>query len=137
MTKKLLIVTASAEAGIGVLLLFAPPIAARLLLGSGLDGHAAGIVGRIAGAALLSLGVACWLARDDRSSPALRGLVTAMLLYNTAAFAVLLYAGAGLKLVGVLLWPATVLHAALAVWCLACLRSGQLKAPRGEIERVE
>ena len=89
MTKRLLIVTASAEAGIGVLLLFAPPIAARLLLGSGLDGHAAGTVGRIAGAALLSLGVACWLARDDRSSPALLGLVTAMLLYNTAAFAVL------------------------------------------------
>jgi hypothetical protein len=134
MTKQLLIVTALAETGIGVLLLFAPPIVARLLLGTGLDGDAAGVVGRIAAAALLSLGGACWLARDDRSSPALRGLVSAMLLYNTAAIAVLVYAGAGLKLVGVLLWPAAVLHAALAVWCLACLRSGPLKAQRRENE---
>ena len=106
------------------------------MLGSRLDGHAAGIVGRVAGAALLSLGVACWLAHDDRSNPALSGLVTAMLLYNTAAFAVLFYAGAGLKLVGVLLWPATVLPAALAVWCLMLARWG-IEAPRGEIERVE
>jgi hypothetical protein len=120
MTKRLLVVTAAAETGVGVLLLFAPSIVARLLLGTGLDGYAAAIVGRIAGAALLSLGVACWLARDDRSSRALRGLVGAMLLYNTAAFAVLVYAGAGLKVVGLLLWPAAVLHAALAVWCLAC-----------------
>lgn len=134
MTKQLLIVTALAETGIGVLLLFAPPMVARLLLGTGLDGHAAEILGRFAGAALLSLGGACWLARHDRSSPALRGLVSAMLLYNTAAIAVLVYAGAGLQLVGVLLWPAAVLHAALAVWCLACLRSGPLKAKRRENE---
>jgi len=136
MTRKLLIVTASAETGIGVLLLFAPSPIARLLLGAALNGPAAEIVGRIAGAALLSLGGACWLARDDRSSRALRGLVAAMLLYNTAAIAVLFYAGAGLKLVGVLLWPAAVLHAALAVWCVACLRSGPL-AQRREIALVE
>ena len=128
MTKALLIVTALAETGIGVLLLLAPRLVARLLLGTGLDGDADGIVGRIGGAALLSLGVACWLARDDRSSRALRGLVSAMLLYNTAAIAVLFYAGSGLGLAGMLLWPATLLHAGLAAWCLACVRRGPLKA---------
>jgi hypothetical protein len=55
---------------------------------------------------------------------ALRGLVTAMLLYNCAAVAVLASAGVGARLVGVLMWPAVALHSALAVWCIACLRNG-------------
>ena len=94
-----------------------------MLLGAALDAAPALIVGRIAGAALLSLGVACWLARDDGPSRALRGLVAAMLLYNCVAVAVLANAGAGMRLVGVLMWPAVALHAGLAVWCIACLRN--------------
>jgi hypothetical protein len=47
-----------------------------------------------------------------------------MLLYNVAAGAVLANAGAGVRLVGVLMWPAVALHAGLAVWCIACSRSG-------------
>jgi len=45
------------------------------------------------------------------------------LLYNTAVAAVLAYAGIGLGLTGVGIWPAVLLHAALAVWCLACFRT--------------
>jgi hypothetical protein len=33
------------------------------------------------------------------------------------------------RLVGVLMWPVVALHAILAVWCIACLRSGPVKAP--------
>jgi hypothetical protein len=126
--KKLLIVTALLETATGLALLLSPPLVAAALLGASLDAPAALVVGRMAGAALLSLGGACWLARNDGPNRALRGLVAAMLLYNCAAVAVLANAGAGVRLVGVLMWPAVALHSALAVWCIACLRNGPVNA---------
>ena len=123
--RTLLIVTALIETPIGVTLLGSPAPVVALLLGVSLEAPAELVVGRIAGAALLSLGGACWLARDDGPSRARRGLVAAMLLYNCTAAAVLAHAAAGVRLVGVLMWPAVVLHAALAVWSVANLRSGR------------
>jgi hypothetical protein len=121
-TRTLLIVTVVAETPIGVMLLLSPPLVSGLLLGTSLDAPAALILGRIAGAALLAFGVACWLARDDGPGLARRGLIAAMLLYNCAAVALLAHAGAVEGLVGVLLWPAVALHATLAVWCIAVPR---------------
>ena len=118
----LLIVSALVETATGVLLLVAPTRVAALLLGASLDERAALVVARMAGAGLLSLGCACWFARDHGPTRAVRGLVAAMLLYNSAAVAVLANAGAG-GLVGTLTWPAVGLHAALGVWCIACLMS--------------
>ena len=122
--RNLLIVSAVAEASIGVTLLFSPSLVAGLLLGASLETPAAVVVGRMTGAALLSLGGACWLARDDGPSRAVRGLVVAMLLYNGAAVAVLANAGAGMRLAGVLMWPTVALHGALAIWCVECVRRG-------------
>jgi hypothetical protein len=122
--KKLLTLTAIIEAATGLALIAVPAIVVRLLLGSPLDTSAAVMLGRVAGAALLALGVACWLARDDTQSRTTGGLVVAMLIYNIAATAFLAFAGIGLGLHGVALWPAVVLHAAMAVWCVACLRRG-------------
>ena len=119
---RLLKLTALIEAATGFGLIVIPSVVVRLLLGSPLDTPAVVTLGRVAGAALLALGVACWLARDDTQSRAARGLVVAMLVYNIAATAVLAFAGIGLGLHGVALWPAVVLHAAMAVWCGACLR---------------
>ena len=116
--KPLLIVTAVLEVGAGLALLVSPAASAWVLLGAALETPAGLTVGRVAGAALLSLGVACWF----RDRPA-TGLVAAMLLYNTAAVAVLAVAGIGSELVGVALWPAVGLHAAMAVWCVVCLRN--------------
>lgn len=121
--KHLFIVTAVIEVGTGLALLLSPSVPVSVLLGSSLDTPTGLIVGRVAGAALLSFGFACWLARNDEQSQAAKGLIAAMLLYNVAAVAVLAYAGAGLGLTGVGIWPAVLLHAALAVWCLACLRT--------------
>jgi hypothetical protein len=123
MARKLLMVTALVEMPIGVILLLSPALVVPLLLGASLDGAAALVVARMAGAALLSLACACWLASDDGPNRAVRGLVTAMLLYNTGAVAVLATAGTGGRLVGVLTWPTVALHAALGLWSIACLRS--------------
>jgi len=120
--RTLLIVTALAETGAGLALLLSPALVAGLLLGGSLEAPAALVIGRIAGAALLSAGAACWLARDDGASRAGRGLVAAMLLYNGTAAAVLANAASGVRPVGVLMWPTVAFHAVLAVWCVASLR---------------
>jgi len=117
----LLKVTALLEAATGLGLVAIPSVVVRLLLGAPLDSSAATMLGRVAGVALLALAVACWLARDDTYSPAARGLVAAMFLYNVAVAALLVFAGVGLGLRGIALWPAVILHAAMAVWCVPCL----------------
>jgi len=116
--KNLLVVTAVIEAATGLALLLSPPLIAALLLGASLDTSAALVVGRVAGAALLSLGAACWLGRNDRGAG---GLIVALLFYNAATVAVLVHANMGLSLSGIGLWPAVVLHAAMAAWCISCL----------------
>jgi hypothetical protein len=132
--KKLLIVTALIEAGAGVSLMCWPSATVAILLGSSLDTTAALALGRVAGAALLALGVACWLAYYDAQSCAARGLVSAMVLYNLGAVIILGTAGFRLQPVGVALWPAVVLHTAMAVWCITCLliKPAQIGEKRNE-----
>jgi hypothetical protein len=120
--KLFLIVTAFAEAATGLSLLILPGALFAILLGLEHASVDARFVGRIAGAALLAIGVASWMARTDALTQAQRGLLTGILVYNTTASMLLAYAGAVLKMIGVLLWPAFALHAILAVWCFACLR---------------
>jgi hypothetical protein len=124
---KLLSLSAIIEAATGLALIAVPAIVVRLLLGAEISGASIPL-GRVAGAALLALGVACWLARDDTQSRATRGLVVAMLMYNLVATAVLAFTGIGLRLHGVALWPAVVLHAAMAVWCITTLLRAQAAA---------
>jgi len=119
--KKLLALAAVVEAATGLALIAVPGFVVRLLLGAEISGASIPL-GRVAGAALLALGVACWLARNDRQSRTARGLVVAMLMYNIVATAVLAFAGIGLGLYGVALWPAVALHAVMAIWCIVCLR---------------
>jgi hypothetical protein len=121
-TKHLFVMTAATEAATGLALLLSPSAPISILLGSQLDTLTELVLGRVAGMALLALGVACWLARDDGKSRAGAGLIAAMLLYNTVATAILAYAGIGLRMFGVGLWPAVLLHLTLVVWCFACLR---------------
>jgi hypothetical protein len=119
--KMLLVITAALEGATSLALLLSPPLVASILLGASFDAPAALVVGRIAGAALLSLSAACWFARDDVASRAAHGLVEAILIYNVGAVVVLAYAGAVLGFSSLFLWVAVVFHKLLAVWCVVCL----------------
>jgi hypothetical protein len=103
-------VTAAIEAGAGLGLLALPDVVVKLLLGADISGASVPL-GRVAGVALLALGVASWLARGQVAS----ALTSAMLLYNCGVAAVLAMAGVS-GMTGVLLWPAVALHSVMAVW---------------------
>jgi hypothetical protein len=71
------------------------------------------VLGHLGGIVLLALGISCRPARTlpNVSAPAVR----AMLAYNLLAAGYLAYIGVASNLVGVLLWPAVVIHAILGV----------------------
>ena len=118
--RRLLTLTAIIEVPTGLAFLCCPPATLALLLGPGLDAFAAVALGRVAGVALVALGVACWLAQYDAQSCAARGLVSAMALYDFGV--VVIFATAiGSHPSGVAFWPAIILHGTMAVWCIASL----------------
>ena len=116
--KLLLTLTAVFEALTGIGLIVFPSMVISLLIGTVPDGAVVVTLARIAGAALISLAIACWLLRNYVTA---MGMVKAMLFYNLAAAASLLYASIGDKLSGAGLWPAVLLHAGFAVWCFIAL----------------
>ena len=120
--KNLLTLVAAAETAVGIALLAVPSWVASLLLGATLDTTVATTVARVAGFALLALGIACWLGRADTPSRAARGIVGAVLVYNGGVCAVLVYASLIGGLTGIGLWPTAILHAGLAAWCAASMR---------------
>jgi hypothetical protein len=102
--KTVLAVAAVGEIATGVALLLAPSMVGQLLFGLELVGIAMTIT-RVAGIALIGLGVACW-----PGTPLL-----GMLTYTVAAALYLAYLGFSGGPSGVLLWPAVVAHVVLAV----------------------
>jgi hypothetical protein len=99
--KNVLIFAAVAEAATGLALLIVPSLVGFLLLGEELVGVAIPVA-RVAGIALIALGIACW------PGPPLIG----MLAYSTLVTLYLAYLGLG-GLTGVFLWPAVALHVVL------------------------
>jgi hypothetical protein len=70
-------------------------------------------VGRVAGCALVALGLACWPFRDASSRPA--PALVAMLTYTLLVTCYLIFLGIGGQCVGVLLWPAVAIHGLVAL----------------------
>jgi hypothetical protein len=97
--KNALTFAALAETATGLALLIAPSLVVQLLLGEQLTGVAIPVA-RVAGVALIGLGIACW------PGPALVGMLT----YGALVTVFLAYLGFTGGLTGVLLWPAVVLH---------------------------
>ncbi len=109
--KRVLALAAAAEAATGAALLIVPSLVARLLLGEELSGVGLSVA-RVAGIALIALGIACW------PGPPRIG----MLIYGAAVTVFLAYVGltgGG----GFLLWPAVILHAILTVLLLRAAAS--------------
>jgi hypothetical protein len=100
--KRVLIFAAVGEAGTGLALLIVPSLVGRLLLGEELTGIAIPVA-RVAGIALVALGVACW-----PGTP-----LVGMLTYSGAVTLYLAYVGFASGSSGILLWPAVVLHVIL------------------------
>ncbi len=119
---RLFLVTAILEAVTGLSLLVLPSLPLRLLLSVDQAAPEALFIARLAGAALLAIGIICYFARNDQHSPAQHGVLIGILFYNLTAAAILACAGISLEMHGILLWPAVVLHVVLALWCVACLR---------------
>jgi len=110
--KKVLIFAAVGEAGTGLALLIVPSLVGRLLLGEELTGIAIAVA-RVAGIALIALGVACW-----PGTP-----LVGMLTYSAAVTLYLACVGFLGGLTGILLWPAVVLHAILTALLIRVLTS--------------
>ena len=104
-------IAAAVETVTGLLLIVVPHLLAKLLLGVEVTGVAV-VIGRVAGIALLSLGVGCWFGRQEATGG---WALAAMLLYNVLVTLYLALVGLGAEFVGVLLWPAVVVHAVLTV----------------------
>ena len=102
-------VAAAVEAVTGLFLLVFPHLLAKLLLAAEVTGVSI-VIGRVAGIALLSLGIGCWFGRRGATGG---WAFTAMLLYNVMVTLYLAFVGLGTEFVGVLLWPAVVVHIVL------------------------
>jgi len=128
--KELFLVTAVVEVVTGLALLGLPAIVLASLLGIQPATVETLFVGRIAGAALLAIGVASFLARNDAALPGQRGLLTGILLYDVLVALLLVYAGLVLQMAGLALWPAVVLHTLLAIWCVLGLQANLRREER-------
>jgi hypothetical protein len=121
-TAWLLIVSALIELPAGIALLIAPSALTHLLVGVGLDSPESRLVARIAGAALLAIGLTCWAERGSEGARARTGLVAGLAAYNAAVVILFVWAGVVDRMHGLGLWPAVVLHALLFIWCIGRLR---------------
>jgi len=112
MQRKIAAFSSAVEFATGLVLVLDPAMVVQWLLGQQIT-DVATVLGRCLGVALLALGVACWpqgLHITSGVQP-LRGL----LLYNALTALYLGYLAAIARMGGALIWPAVLLHAAVAL----------------------
>jgi len=119
--KLLLTLTALIEATTGVALLVLPSVVVSLLLAAPLSESSGILLGRIAGASLISLAAACWLARNH-TLPSLI-MTKALIVYNAGAAILLIFATQVENFSGTGLWPAVLLHTGMFAWCVQSIRA--------------
>ena len=115
--RRVLALAAVGEIATGLALLVVPSLVGQLLLGEQLAGVAIPVA-RVAGIAVIGLGIACW-----PGTP-----LIGMLVYSTAVALYLAFVGLAGGAGGLLLWPAVVLHLVLAAFLIREATRG--KEPR-------
>jgi hypothetical protein len=110
MMKTVVAISALIEAATGLALLAIPELVGRVLLNTALSDSGM-VVARLAGIALLSLGLGCWPRHRQASRSAVRGLFT----YNLLAAAYLGFLRGTGVYVSELLWPVVALHGLFAL----------------------
>lgn len=113
-----LVFAAVAEIATGAALLIVPSLVGQILLGAQLVDVAV-TVARVAGIALVALGIACW------PGPPMLGMLT----YSAAITLYLAYIGLQGTSDGTLLWPAVVLHAILTALLTRAFMSDKRSNP--------
>ncbi|MBN8439843.1 MAG: hypothetical protein J0L95_17670 [Candidatus Accumulibacter sp.] len=113
--KNALVLAALSEAATGLALLIAPSLVARLLLGEELSAIAIPVA-RVAGIALIALGIACWPG----------GALAGMMTYSVAVTVYLAYLGFTGGSTGIFLWPAVILHVILTVLLARAVHGEQI-----------
>ena len=117
--KTLLSITAVFECLTGIALIAIPSTIVPMLLGIPFEDDSLHVISGITGAALISIGMTCWMFRHSglHATPVVRSV----LFYNVAGTLILLYALLGLSMSAIGLWPVTIIHLALGIWCLVVL----------------
>jgi len=121
--KSLLTITALIEGVTGLALAIMPSFVVSILLGTSLTDISAILIARLAGVALTTIAIACWLSRSNTQSAV---IVKAMLAYNVFSIVLLVYAVLVEQISGPGLWAAVLLHFGLLVWCLSLLRQSRM-----------
>ena len=111
--KRVATIAAAAEAITSLLLLTVPDVVGRQLFAAEISG-AGEVVCRVAGLALLALAVACTRATGYACA--------ALVCYSATVAVYFTILGIQSEFVGVLLWPAAIAHAILAVVLVAAWR---------------
>jgi hypothetical protein len=121
-SRTLFIATAILEAPTGILLLLAPAFVVNLLLDSEISTNTELTICRVGGSAILALGIACWLARDNENTSSAKALTGGMLVYNFMVF-VTLANSAYLSTITPVLIAVLIIHLALGIACFYSLKS--------------
>ncbi len=113
---------AGVEAITGLILIVAPDLVVRLLFAAPLTAGGS-LVARVAGFSLSALGLACW---PKPTRPTIAG-VRGLLLYN--AFVAIFFAYLAIRgeFIGLLLWPALIVHAGFAALLARFLLSARFR----------
>jgi hypothetical protein len=117
--KPFLKITGLVEAGTGFGLVIFPSLIVNILLGNTLSDPVAVLLGRLAGAALITVSIACYFSKERNQSYL---MVKAMLVYNIFSAGLLVYAALVVGISGPALWPAVLIHAGLLGWCILLLK---------------